>query len=442
MNQPQGLLNFFSTSAVLLASRLGGAGLTVLTQLILARIVPVETLGVFFLATSTASVLALLATFGFPNISNRILSRYRVSHRPECAASYVKTVCLTVTIAGLVFAVGGLSWIHVMADANTSAALSVGISIVPIIALSFFLGSALNAEREFIWASMPELLLRPLGFLTVLLFFVACGVVPSAVMLVVVFCGFCLFTLVLQTVKARSVFTGFLTASPAPRRIWQQWSKMASPLIAVSLFTNLFADVAIVFSGAFLEKEVLAPLAIAIKLSLLFGFFVQIIHQQILPDLSDAVRRQEYDTYTTRLSHANRWAVAATAFATVLVALFGEQILSLFGSAYAQASTALTVLVACQLIRAFCGPAAQLLVVINRQRIVLATTTTTLVLFGMSVAALIPVYGTNGAIAAICMSIIMWNALNAVALSRFTGLSSHLCAWNFWTKLGSTSLVR
>ncbi|MCH9766130.1 MAG: hypothetical protein K0U34_09085, partial [Alphaproteobacteria bacterium] len=258
MSQRQGPPGFFSTSAVLLGSRLGGAAITVLTQLILARTVPMETLGVFFLVTSTASVLALLATFGFPNISNRVLSRYRVSNRPESAAAYVKTICLAVMIAGLVFVAGGLSWIYLMANASTSAAFSAGILVVPVIALSFFLGSALNAEREFIWASAPELLLRPLGFLAVLLFIFASDVIPSALMLVAVFCGIYLLTLFLQTLKAWSVFPGFLTAATAPERIGRQWIKMASPLVAVSLFTNLFADIAIVFSGAFLGQELLA----------------------------------------------------------------------------------------------------------------------------------------------------------------------------------------
>src|SRR5688572_11176768 len=62
---------FMPASALVLAIRLGGAGVGFLIQLILARLLAPEALGTFFSATSLAAVLALLAAWGYPNLAPR-----------------------------------------------------------------------------------------------------------------------------------------------------------------------------------------------------------------------------------------------------------------------------------------------------------------------------------------------------------------------------------
>lgn len=414
-----------STSTMLVSSRLIGAAITVLSQLVLARTMPAESLGLFFLTTSTVAVLAMMSTVGFPNISNRILSRYRVSSRSGQAATFVKLGCFIAGVASIIIMISAAIAAALFAASETAMTLAVGMVALPAVASSYFLGSILNAERKFLWASLPELLLRP----SLLLFYIAVLILfdlePTALILVIIFAMSCIAIVLLHLWKVKRVYPNLFSAKRAASRLGWRWVKMSSPLVVVSLFTNLFADIAIVVSGMVLGQAALAPLAIAVKLSLLVGFSVQIIHQQILPDLADAIRMQDMKGYNVRISQTNHWTVAITATATVIAILFGEQILALFGDTYKEVSVGLALLVASQVVRAMSGPASHILVITGRSMIVQIVTLGMLLFLCISIPISAIAYGSLGAISAICLAIMLWNGILAASLSYITGMSSH-----------------
>ena len=92
---------FMPASALVLAIRLGGAGVGFLIQLILARLLAPEALGTFFSATSLAAVLALLAAWGYPNLAPRFISRYRERKHPRLVAGFLRNAARDIAVTSL-----------------------------------------------------------------------------------------------------------------------------------------------------------------------------------------------------------------------------------------------------------------------------------------------------------------------------------------------------
>jgi hypothetical protein len=80
----------------------------------------------------------------------------------------------------------------------------------------------------------------------------------------------CVAAVQFYAVKKR--FPQFISAHRADKRQKRLWTTLALPLVTLTLFANLFGDVAIVYSGLFLDAIALAPLAISVKLAFLVGF--------------------------------------------------------------------------------------------------------------------------------------------------------------------------
>ena len=66
-----------SSSGIIMVSRLGGAGIGFLTQLLLVKLMGAHQLGLFYAASSLAAVLGVIAAQGYPVIAARFVGRYR-----------------------------------------------------------------------------------------------------------------------------------------------------------------------------------------------------------------------------------------------------------------------------------------------------------------------------------------------------------------------------
>lgn len=418
-----------SLSSALLSARLFAAFVTLLTQVFLARLVPTEFLGQYFFITSAVVVVAVFASCGYPNIANRLLSSFRIAPRQKTAAVFVKSVSVRLISWSFAIVCIGLIGLVWTGKAETHAYL-LGLLAIPVAALSLFWGSVLNGERLFMWASLPDLLLRPLLFLATVLTLYSLDVPLTPIALVAVFLCLILSVAAVQYYAIKTRFPSLFAARVADKRQKKLWKTLALPLVAFSLFTNFFGDVAIAYSGLFLKASTLAPLAISVKLALLVGFFVQVAHQIVIPDLSDAARRSDFRTIQSRLNRVNTTALAFTVAALCVVLVYGDQLLSIFGPDYQTAHHLLVILVASQVVRAISGPAGQMLVVLGWQQLTMLISMATFAVFAISGAVLIPSYGVLGAAFSIALAYAGWNGANAIALAYVSTVRSYLAPFS------------
>jgi hypothetical protein len=197
-------------------------------------------------------------------------------------------------------------------------------------------GSLAVAIRRFALAYRPDTCIRPFVLLGVVLVLIALGVTLTAsnvtLLLTAVFTGLALTHYLLLRNDMPKVEAA--VPQDVPSRLIGLWRREAMPLILVALFTYSFADVDILIVTPVLASADTAVVGICLKLALLVGFAVQVAHQSVVPDLNDAHTRKEHGAMGAVVLRALGFPLAVTLAALLVVVLWGETLLSLFGPAF------------------------------------------------------------------------------------------------------------
>ena len=417
------LARLFSTSSLLSLARVAGALAGFATQVVLARTLQASALGVFYSVTSLAAVVGLIAAHGYPSIAARFMSRYREHGKVGLIAAFVaqarRDATLYAGIATLGVLAVALLWPSLGIEARlalVAAALS-----IPANASLRLNGTFATTIRRFALAYLPDTCIRPFLLLGGVGLLIALGVTltPSNVtfLLTLIFIGLAL----TQYALLRKDMPKGEAPAPPPR-LRTIWRREATPLILVALFTYFFADVDILIVTPLLSSADTAAVGLCLKLALLVGFAVQVAHQVVVPDLADARARKDHGSIGGVMLRALAFPIAITLAATLIVALWGESLLAIFGPEFTGAKLPLVILMGCQLARAVFGPSVPLLTVIGAQKENAALAVAALIVLALSNLVLAPLYGVLGAAIAVAIATLFWLVGCAVVLERLSGL--------------------
>ena len=419
-----------STTFRLLVIRYGGAAAGFLTQLTLARILEPDSLGLFFAAISLASISATIATFGYPEIAPRFISRYRARGRIGHFADFVHysrrdSRCFSAAISGLIV-LGAVFWpkgSHQEVFVFVLTALW-----VPILASLYINSGIAMSVRAFFLAYGPENFLTPVSFLILVVTLFLFGLHPSVFILVAAFVTISSGITFVQWMMLRRLLPKEIeeTGKRVDARNVRRWRREGAPQVAVSIYTMLFADLAILLTAIVLPRSELAAFAIALKLAMLVGFAVQVAHQVIIPDLADAQAERRLGQLSDTMRKAAIFPLIFTIGALVATVLFGDVALSLFHPDFVQAQNVLVLLVGCQVLRALSGPVVQLLTTAGAQlENALICIASTLIL-GLGIVFFVSWFGMIGGAYAVVAAWLFWLLSSSIALYRITGLQCNI----------------
>lgn len=413
----------FSTSSLLSLARVAGALAGFATQVVLARTLHASALGVFYSVTSLAAVVGLIAAHGYPAIAPRFLSRYREQGKEGLIADFVARARRDATVYAAIATLGVLAIAVLWPSLSTEARFAVAAAAlsIPANASLRLNGSLAAAIRRFALAYLPDTCIRPFLLLGGVIALMALGVTLTASsvtwLLTLVFIGL---AVTQYALLRKDMPKGQAPAAPA--RLVGLWRREAKPLILVALFTYFFADVDILMVTPLLSSADTAAIGLCLKLALLVGFAVQVAHQVVVPDLADARARKDPASIRDVVLRALAFPLAITIAALVVVALWGESLLAIFGPEFTGAKLPLLILMACQLARAVFGPSVPLLTVIGAQRQNAALAVAALVVLAIGNVVLAPLYGVLGAAIAVAIATLFWLVGCAVVLGRVSGL--------------------
>ncbi len=414
MNGLKSIWHLGSRAGSLFSARMAAALLGIGVQLLLARLLGPEQLGQFFLATSLATVGAVVAAGGFPNIVLKIVAMSRNGERRGEALARVALI--DSAAAGFVIAV-------LMASAalllSGHAALLAAAIAVPVIAFGRLLSAYAMARRHPMIANLPELLTRPVVLASGLVLLLLAGVRIDATDAVWLFTVGAALTLILLTVGM--VRAGILprVEPRVDRRIRRRLRMTALPLVSVSVLSAFFGDLAIIVSSLFLSPAALGVFALSLKIALLVGFAIQALYQIELPRIAAAHGRALSDEVRRIVGRLNRTAMLATGSAALVLAPLAPQVLALFGEAFVAGAPVLAILVVVQVARACCGPSIQALTLLSAQRTssLLSLASGLVLLAGC--AALAASFGPTGAAIATGVAMLTWYGLAAHFAARY-----------------------
>jgi len=421
-----------STAMLLLILRYGGVAAGFLTQLMLARMLSPESLGLYFAGTSLAVVAATIAGFGYPELAPRFIARYQARARLDIVTGFLKQsyrdILFFCLIASFFIIAGALVWPN--ANQEEKLVFLLAALWLPILTCLDFNSWIALSQRSFFLAYGPESFLSPLFVLMFIASFWMLGLNLEVIVLLIAIISISTVLTIGHWYFLRPLIPGSndKEAKPMDPRLTARWRCEGALQIPVSIFTMLFADLAILVNAILLPASELAAFTIALKIAMLIGFAVQVTHQVIIPDLADAHAERRLGGTRDTMRAAAALPIAITLGGLVGAIMFGDRVLAIFHPDFAAAQDVLVLLISCQLLRALAGPVVQLLMIAGAQLYNAGLCIASTLFLIVACLIFVPTFGMIGAGIAIFATWLFWLSAAAFTLKRLTGMRCDILA--------------
>ena len=340
----------------LVGVRFGGAAIGLASQILLARLLTQNDVGVVFMGMSAAAFISLLITGGYPTLAMTCLPRYYALGRKNLVRAFHAAFLrdgLWISLA--TFALAAVVYFWLPLDDGIKTALLFGCLSAPAAALIRINSSVANSVRRYSLSYVPDFLYRPGLLLAYLVFAWGVGIHLSVVHVLWAF-------VIVNTIVA--VAQAWLIGEDGARS-GLKWSGRhnlapvlrgrAAALVIVGAVAASFADVVTLIAGFFLNTADVALVGVTIRLAALAGFITQATQQFILPDLTAAMTRGTSGQVHALLLRINMVALGAILACVVGAMLLGPWALRIFGSEYEAGHWPLVLFMISQAFRAASG---------------------------------------------------------------------------------------
>jgi len=415
-------IQYFSASSLLFAARAVGAAAMFAAQILMARATSADTLALYFLATSLATVAGTVAALGYPYLVVAILGRYqdpRNAHRANAFITVSRSDAL-ITSGFLVLVIAVVTLAYPYATWSERASFLMALPAIPAIALLRTNDVIARVRSILTTAYLPTILWRPLFFLFLALFAALVMHRVNAVVYIALFSAIAIVGAVIQATK----LPVDKTSAKVDKRLSRTWRRAATGLIAVSVADLLFIDMDLLLAGTLLPRPDLAVFAVCLKLAFFAKFGVDILQGLVGPEMARSYARGDMAGLQRSIALSNLASVVSTLAMVVTAAVFGRAALAVFGADYVSGLAAFITLVGVQVVNAFGGPHVALLTLKGAQRRInfaYAVAGTLLVVLNIALA---PLYGILGAALAVLAAYVTLNLILAVDVWRLMGIRS------------------
>lgn len=337
-------------------SRLAGAGISLITQLVLTRSFPAADVGVIFLAMSMAAIFSLIVSAGYPSLSLTQLPRFQALGLNRLIAAFHGAFLRDFAfVTAILFAMIFMVVMFAPIDPGLRTALIFGcLSAIPS-GLMRYNGSLANTLRRYRLAFLPDFIFRPGLFF---IYIAGAFILGFQLSLIHVLWAFIVSNLIVASVWAYLMRSDGLQFS----HWWQVKPKLTAALrgrlvalMIVAAVTTLFSDVVTLIGGFLLPHEQVALLGLTIRLASLAGFVIQASQQFVLNDLTHAITVHDTRTANSILLRMNLMTIGTVVAALLAAVFFGRYFLSFFGAVYAEGHWLLALFIIGQAVRAVSG---------------------------------------------------------------------------------------
>jgi O-antigen/teichoic acid export membrane protein len=409
--------------------RFGGAAIGLLSQILLARLLPQGDVGVIFLGMSAAAILSQVVTVGYPPLAMTCLPRYYALGRTSLvrafhAAFWHDSIAIMIAVAIVAAAVVVFSPL----DAGVKTAIVFGLLSSPASALIRINSATANSLRRYTLSYVPDFLYRP-GLL--LVYLALAWVLTSELSVARVLWAFVIANTAVALAQAWLI--GKKGAIPWPfaktrHNLAPLLRGRAAALVIVAIVSASFADLVNMIGGFFLPAGDVAVLGVGIRLAALAGFITQATQNFILPDLATALTRGNRQEVHTLLLRINIVALTAIGVCILGAAVAGGLVLGIFGQQYQVGHWPLVLFMISQAFRAASGMNQHLLSIDGYQA---KTASSCILAVSVLIAAaslLTPRFGVMGMGLAVILADAIWAALLAFQAGRYTGRRGDILA--------------
>lgn len=396
----------------------------------LARALGAEGYGVYGLAMSIISLLAIPMQFGLPSLLTREIAAAEVKNEWSIIRGILDWSNRTVIMLSIAITLVMLTALFLFTkqiNSELQYTLFSGLLLMPFIALGNLRGAALRGLRHIVKGQFFEVVLRPALFSLLLLIasiIFTQGVNPGNAMgmhAVASIISFIIATILLKTVlpKACSLVEPEIHA--------RSWWKSTLPMALTDGLRLLQGNLSILLLGVFSTTAMVGIFRVASSLGILLIMPVSLLHIVSATFFSRLYAANDYQ----KLQQMLKW-VAVTMFLGVLGVtlpffLMGEQIITyVFGTEFSNSNTPLLILSAGTIIGSTFGASVTLLNMTKHEKRVTRAFGLSLLLLGIVSIPFIMMWGVTGAALANSLAFISFSVLTWWDARRLLQLDTSL----------------
>ena len=376
----------------------------------LARLIGVEGFGLFSFAVSVLMILEVVALFGLDNTLVREVSANRERHDLERVRGLILFGGSAVFLFSLIAAAVTFGFVELAMPPTWpyGATLTIALGALPAAALLVATTAVLEAYRRPLIGQIITAVLRPLfvlGAVTLLAWqgWTITSKTAATLFLLAYSLSFLLAAGYLLRLVTSTVKPGPVTVTARP------WLAAAAGFAVTGAALIVTEQTDVLMLAALSDPASVGIYRAASRYAQLVSFALLAAMPPLRPLISAAFARGDRPTQHQACRRVAMIAMTIGLPIALAMTLFGEQLMALYGQAFRQGSTALSILVVGQLLNVAAGPVGVLMTMTGHERKVAVTVTLSALCNIVLNAILIPLYNLEGAAIATAISLAVWN---------------------------------
>ena len=410
-------LGSITAFAVYLAS----VGLTYCSQLLIARIVGIDTYGIYAYVFAWMAVLGYFSALGFDVALLRFVPAYEAEQAWNLVSGVIQYSQRSAAVVGVFVVLAGIS-ITLLRAQSMSAELEntflVGFVLVPIWALLWIRCSVVRAFGGVVWAVAPDRLVRD-------------GMLIGLVALGAIWLRWHINAprLMLATLASSAVGLGLVSlamrrlrppcaADATPAYAAAMWRGVALPLVLIGATEALMNRTGVLLLGWLGDTNGAGVYSLVFNIAFVVALPRTAVNTLFAPTISSLFARNDWTTLQVLVARTAAWTLSAGGLIALVLAILAEPLLAWFGPGFEDGVPALRVLLLGQVIVSSAGSQLYVMTMTGRERSAVKLLVASAGANVVGCVVLSNVLGLTGAAISTTATLIGWNLAMAVFIWR------------------------
>ena len=420
-----------------------GIGLTYLSQLVVARVVGVETFGLYTYVFAWMVVLVYVSTLGFDVGVLRFIPVYRTEGAWPLLRGVIQYAQRRSALVAVLVALAGcvpvLAWGSTPERRDT---FLVGFALVPILALLRIRCAVVRAQGGVVLALAPDRIVREgvliglIGFATLGLDWTIDAPLTMAATLVGAAVGLCC-TMVAIRLRSSGSDNFVAPAYDAPT-----WRKAAIPLVIMGATEVALNRTGIILLGWFADTKDAGIYGLAFNVALVVTLPRIAVNTLFAPEIAGLYMRNDKATMQLLITKSATWTLCVGVGIAFVLYILAEPLLAWFGPGYEAGAPALRILLIGQVLIACAGSQLYVMTMTGHEREAAVLLVCSAIANVGASLILISYLSSTGAAIGTAATLIVWNVAMAIFLKRRLGLLPGVFAFARQLVMRSQSIRR
>lgn len=396
-----------------------------ISQILLARCMGRYNYGVYVFVFSWINILVMIAIHGWDTTLLRYVAAYNGMKKwPRLKGILTSASCFSI-IGSILVSIGVICVVWCMSSKlsfDMRYTFLIGCGVLFFIATSGIIQAALRGLKHIIISQLPLALFRPflMSLFVIITYCISGKISASAGMSMnLIACAVSFFFAIYLLLK----FTPEEIRKVKNEYIIKEWLSVAFPLFLSSCLLVINLRVDIIMVGSILGHDSVGTYAAASNIAMLTIFGLASVNAIAAPIIAELYAKKQLDKLKKMVKVAARFSLVISLPVTIVLIIWGEFFLKLYGSKFTEGYIPLVILTIAQTVNVMAGSVGFLMTMTKYQKEASMILAVTVLINVMMNYLFIPRFGITGAAIATGTATVLWNMAMLIAVNKKLNLN-------------------